>query len=102
MITDGLTQRFFGPERFADGNLKVGETFSVDSGLGGSFVVAYGGHFGGKLLFEREAGGAHPYPIYCASSGVMLGTHDGWPAASYWYDNDEDAARHVFILVPMS
>ena len=83
MILSVFERRFFGPERFADGNLKLGETFSVDSGLGGSFTVAYAGHVGGRLLFKRQASG-------------------DWPADDYWYEDDADAARHVFILVPCS
>lgn len=67
--------------RFVEGNLKRGETFSVDSGLGGSHTVAYVGHCAGRLLFERE----HT---------------DDWPAARYWFADEQDAARRLFILVP--
>lgn len=37
------TRKFFSPDRFAKGNLKDGEKFSINSGLGGSFTVRYDG-----------------------------------------------------------
>lgn len=75
-----LERRYLGADRFVEGNVKRGETFSVDSNLGGSFVVEYAGHFAGQLLFERKQQG-------------------DFPPTCYWYANETDAAQHVFILV---
>jgi hypothetical protein len=73
---------YFEPERFARGNIKRGETFSVDSGLGGSHTVEYLCHDeAGRVVFVREA-------------------RPGWPRAMYIYVNEQDAARNVYILVP--
>ncbi|KKL74083.1 hypothetical protein LCGC14_2068480 [marine sediment metagenome] len=73
--------RYLGAERFAKGNVKTGETFSVDSGLGGSWMVKYIHHDGVALVFRRAA-------------------RPDWPAADFRYADDADAARHVYILVP--
>ncbi len=75
-------QKHFDAGRFARGNLKLGESFSVDSCLGGSFTVEFKGYEeGGALVFSREA-------------------RNEWPQAYWVYDTPEDAAKALYILVP--
>lgn len=72
-------RKFFEAERFDAA--KIGETFSVDSGLGGSFTVEFRG-IGpdGLFRFHRPA------------------VHD-WPAADYLFSR-KDVVSKVYILVP--
>ena len=65
----------------AQGNVKPGETFSVDSGLWGSWTVAYIKHDGDRLLFRRAE-------------------RDDWPEQDFWFANESDAAKHIYTLVP--
>ena len=44
-----MSRKYFSPERFVKGNIKEGETFSTDSGMGGSFVVEFKGWSGHRL-----------------------------------------------------
>ena len=75
-------KRFFDEQRFARGVLKVGETFSVDSGMGGSWTVAFVGYTdGGYLRFERDA-------------------RPDWPLQAFTFQTPADAAKEIFILVP--
>ncbi len=74
-------RRFFDVERFAKGKVKLGETFSIDSGLGGSWTVEYVSHEGNGPVFKRRA-------------------RHGWPEEHFRYPDAAETARHVFILVP--
>ena len=75
-------RRFFGAGRFARGNLKRGETFSVDSGLGGSWTIAFDRFTDdGALIFVREE-------------------RDDWPHETYRYADPTEASEHVYILIP--
>lgn len=74
-------RRFFGAERFAEGNLKVGETFSVDSSMGEGWTIAYVRHLNGGPVFRNVS-------------------KTGWVPDCIHYLNDAEAARHVFILIP--
>ena len=74
-------KQFFGAERFAVGNLKKGETFSVDSGLGGSWTLEFDAAYGPQLLFVRRA-------------------KQDWPEVFYRYADSEDASRNLYVLVP--
>ena len=74
------TCRHFGPERFARGNLKQGETFSIDSGMGGSWTV--------KFVRFEEGG-----PVFLRTPSV------DWPNAIYAFDSPEHAARELYVLV---
>ena len=49
-------RRFFDAKRFAHDVLKVGDSFSIDSGMGGSWTVTYIGRnqYRGGLTFKRE------------------------------------------------
>lgn len=72
-------RKFFEAERFDAA--KIGETFSVDSGLGGSFTVEFRGvDPDGLFLFHRRA-------------------FQDWPAADYCFSR-KDVVRKVYILVP--
>lgn len=74
-------RKYFGPERFEPGNLKVGEEFSVDSGLGGSHTLKFDRFIGRRLVFIKRA------------------TPDT-PQMEYRLAHPEHAARHLFVLVP--
>ena len=39
-----LQRQYYSPERFTPGAVKTGETFSTDSGMGGTFLVAFAGY----------------------------------------------------------
>ncbi len=72
--------RHVSPVRFANGNLKRGETFSVDSGMGGSWTV--------KFVRFEEGG-----PVFLRTPSV------DWPKAIYAFDSPEHAARELYVLV---
>ena len=74
-------RKHLSPEDFAKGNLKGGETFSIDSGLGGSWTVEYTGrNRHGQLVFVRRA-------------------KNDWPEQRFYYDTSERAAEALYILV---
>lgn len=73
-------QKYFGAKRFAQGNIKQGETFSIDSGLGGSWTVEYVHHGHSGPVFIRRA-------------------KPEWPAETFCFSSDEHAAENVYILV---
>jgi len=75
-----VERAYFDADRFAHDNVKVGETFSVDSGLGGSYTVVYRGLDDQRRLVFRR----------CRSVD--------WPTHDYIYDNPTEASRHIFIL----
>ena len=73
-------RKYYDAAHFA--GVKRGETFSVDSGLGGSFIVEYRGRdSAGRYIFHRHAS-----------------YHDGFPAQTYRFTADE-VGSEIFIWV---
>lgn len=72
-------KHYFGPERFAKGNLKKGETFSIASGLGGGFLLEYVEHVGRALIFKQHETG-------------------GFPAGLHRFADDTITAKHLYVL----
>ena len=74
-------RKFFTYKRFEKGNIKEGETFSVDSGMGGSFLIEFKGWSGHKLN-ER---------------GLWKVRNIGFNEINYSF-TPEQAAKNIFIL----
>jgi hypothetical protein len=73
----GDTSRmYFSPERYQKGNLKIGETFSIDSHLGGTFTIECTGFDGDKPMFRA--------------------TNEGWQQMT-WCMTTAQASESVFI-----
>jgi len=73
---------YFNPCRFSRGVLKDGETFSFDNGMGGSWLLEFLGYTRHEqLVFRRNE-------------------RPDWPAENFYFTDERDAARRLFILVP--
>lgn len=71
----------FSSKRFAAGAVKVGDTFSIDSGLGGVWTIEYVRHDGEGLIFKRPAS-------------------PGWPAETFTYKDAAEAAACIRVPIP--
>lgn len=79
------TKRFFDSERFGPDQLKIGDNFAIDSGLGGSWTVTFAGYCGqqskARLRFTRKM-------------------RPDWPAKDFYFASPDAASKELYFLVP--